>query len=43
MLHKETVENTTLDLLKSLQSKPYLQDFYLVGGTALSLKLGHRK
>ncbi len=43
MFHKETVENTTLELLTSLQSKPYLQGFYLVGGTALALKLGHRK
>ncbi|GMT46354.1 MAG: hypothetical protein IEMM0006_2186 [bacterium] len=43
MLHKETVENTTLELLKGLQSKPYLQEFCLVGGTALALKLGHRK
>ena len=43
MLHKETVENTTLELLTSLQSKPYLQEFCLVGGTALALKLGHRK
>lgn len=43
MLHKETVESTTLELLESLQSKPYLQDFYLVGDTALALRIGHRK
>jgi hypothetical protein len=43
MLHKETVENTTLELLICLQSRPYLQEFCLVGGTALALKLGHRK
>jgi len=43
MLHKETVENTTLELLTKLQSKPYLKGFYLAGGTALALRLGHRK
>jgi len=32
-----------LELLISLQEKPYLEGFYLVGGTALSLYLGHRK
>lgn len=43
MLHKETVESTTLELLNSLQAKPYLKGFYLVGGTALALRIGHRK
>jgi len=43
MLYKETVDNSTLELIKKLQTKEYLQNFYLVGGTALSLQLGHRK
>ncbi|MBC8321348.1 MAG: nucleotidyl transferase AbiEii/AbiGii toxin family protein [Bacteroidetes bacterium] len=43
MLHKETVDKSTLDLLKQLQSKKYLKGFYLVGGTALALRIGHRK
>ena len=43
MLQTRTVEPTTLGLLKSLMSKNYLQSFYLVGGTALALQLGHRK
>lgn len=43
MLHKETIENATLELLIKLQGKSYLQDFYLVGGTALALLFGHRK
>jgi len=43
MLYKETVESTTLELLNSLQSKSYLAGFYLVRGTALSLRIGHRK
>ncbi len=43
MLFKTTVEPTTLELLISLQSKDYLKGFHLVGGTALSLYMGHRK
>lgn len=42
MLHTKTVKRSTLELLKSLQNKEYLQDFYLGGGTALSLYMGHR-
>jgi hypothetical protein len=43
MLFKETVESTTLDLIRGLQSDPILKGFVLVGGTALSLMIGHRK
>ncbi|MBC8314089.1 MAG: nucleotidyl transferase AbiEii/AbiGii toxin family protein [Bacteroidales bacterium] len=43
MLQTEAVEAPTLELIKSLQEKPYLQGFHLVGGTALALYLGHRK
>jgi|WetSurMetagenome_2_1015567.scaffolds.fasta_scaffold59092_3 predicted nucleotidyltransferase component of viral defense system len=39
----ETVEASTLKLIRSLQEKQYLKGFYLVGGTALALYLGHRK
>lgn len=42
MLHYKTVEPGTLGLLKSLMEIPELQQFRLVGGTALSLILGHR-
>jgi len=42
MLHKETVEPHTFQIIADLQKKDYLSDFYLVGGTALSLQLGHR-
>lgn len=42
MLHKETVDSGTLRLLKSIQSIEAFSGFYLVGGTALSLALGHR-
>lgn len=43
MLYFETVEPNTLELLKILMDKPYLSAFNLVGGTALSLQIGHRK
>ena len=43
MLYTQAVEPSTLDLLKDLQSKEYLKGFYLVGGTALALRIGHRK
>ncbi len=43
MLHKETVDQTTLDLLISLQAKEYLKGFHLVGDTAIALRIGHRK
>jgi hypothetical protein len=42
MLQTQTVEPGTLSLLKELFSLPILQNFGLVGGTALSLKFGHR-
>jgi len=43
MLQTRTVEPGTLGLLKRLMSMPQLQHFYLVGGTALALQLGHRE
>lgn len=42
MLQTQTVEPGTLSLLKELCSLPILENFGLVGGTALSLKFGHR-
>lgn len=43
MLPVKPVEEATLELIKSLQSKSYLKDFYLVGGTALAIHLNHRR
>ena len=40
--NKEIVLPETLDLLKKLQQDPRLTDFFLVGGTALALQIGHR-
>ncbi|OQX78760.1 MAG: hypothetical protein B6D61_04755 [Bacteroidetes bacterium 4484_249] len=42
MLQYQAVEPATLELLKELMSKSYLDRFSLVGGTALALHLGHR-
>lgn len=42
MLHKETVEARTLDLLNKLSQLDLLAPYYLAGGTALALQIGHR-
>lgn len=42
MLQTRTVEPATLGLLKQLMTQSYLNQFSLVGGTALALQLGHR-
>lgn len=42
MLQSQTVEPRTLELLKELMQIPDLEHFALVGGTNLSLRLGHR-
>ena len=43
MLHYETIHPDTLELLRKIQSLEMFKDARLVGGTALSLQLGHRK
>ena len=42
MLHIETVEPRTFSILERLMELKALQPFSLVGGTALSLRYGHR-
>lgn len=44
MLHKnpKIIAPKTFELIQELQKMPFLQNFYLVGGTALALQLGHR-
>ena len=41
-LHYNTVSTQLLDCLQKLMEKDAFNDFVLVGGTALSLQLGHR-
>ena len=43
MLHYETVDESTLGLLKQLQALGILSEMRLVGGTSLALQIGHRK
>ncbi|MBC7887929.1 MAG: nucleotidyl transferase AbiEii/AbiGii toxin family protein [Ferruginibacter sp.] len=42
MLQYSTIEPLALDVLKGLMKIQALNDFYLVGGTALTLYFGHR-
>ena len=42
-LHYETVTPLLKSVLDQLMSCPLFKPFYLVGGTSLSLRLGHRK
>lgn len=43
MLHTETVEKGTMDIVRRLMADENFSAFNLVGGTALALKIGHRK
>jgi predicted nucleotidyltransferase component of viral defense system len=43
MLHWRTVSKELKEILILLMLEPAFNDFYLVGGTALSLQIGHRK
>ena len=42
MLFFSAVSPEALELLKDVQGLSILNDFYLVGGTALALRYGHR-
>jgi predicted nucleotidyltransferase component of viral defense system len=42
MLYLSTIKPATLDLLRQLIAIPELNNLYLVGGTNLSLRYGHR-
>lgn len=42
MLQSATVHPATLAILKQIMSMPAFKHFNLVGGTALSLQIGHR-
>lgn len=42
MLHIESLKGNSLDILKGLMTIPELDVLHLAGGTALSLKYGHR-
>jgi hypothetical protein len=42
MLHIETVTPTLLNIITKICAEPFFKSFRLVGGTALSLEMGHR-
>ncbi len=42
-LQKNTVEKKTFELLTLLMNEELFREFFLVGGTALALRYGHRK
>lgn len=43
MLYKETVSPELFTIIQQLCQQPSLETFVLVGGTALSLQIGHRR
>ena len=43
MLFYQTIDTSTLELLKKLLAVPLFKDMKLAGGTSLALQLGHRK
>ena len=42
MLQTQSVYPETLGVLKELMQDPLFSEFYLVGGTAFALQIGHR-
>ena len=42
-MHEETLYLETKNVLERIRAEGILKDFYLAGGTALALQLGHRK
>ena len=43
MLHEKCVPKKLLSLIRKLENESIFRDFFLVGGTALALQIGHRK
>jgi len=41
-MHEEILAQPTANLFRKLSSYPWISEFYLAGGTALALHLGHR-
>jgi len=42
-MYPKTLYPKTKQVLNTIKKEPFLKDFYLAGGTALALQLGHRK
>lgn len=42
-MYRETLAPETRRVLEKISRQPFIRDFYLVGGTALALHIGHRE
>ncbi len=42
-MYPETLYPKTKQILEKIKDEPFIEKFYLAGGTALALQLGHRK
>lgn len=42
-MHEEILNSKTRSIFQALAHQPFIAPFYLAGGTALALQLGHRK
>ncbi len=42
MLHLEILDQSRIQLLKEISSFDFIHNFYMAGGTALSLQKGYR-
>lgn len=42
-MHPETIDKKTESVLAKIKNLPWIKNFYLAGGTALALQLGHRE
>ncbi len=43
ILHPDILPKEQLRLFETLSSQPFINDFYLAGGTCLALQIGHRR
>lgn len=41
-MHKESIDKKTKSVLEKIKRASFMQDFYLAGGTALAIEIGHR-
>jgi hypothetical protein len=41
-MHPETINEKTKSVLEKIAELDFINDFYLAGGTALAIQLGHR-
>src|SRR5574343_290050 len=42
-MHPETINEKTKSVMEKIEKLDFVADFYLAGGTALAIQLGHRE